>query len=340
MVGGLIEKYKTYRKQKFLGQFESYKHKYAFVGVGNHSINNLYPVLDYIGIPLKYICTKNPDNAKMMASKYGETCQGTSDLNQVLKDDEVKGVFVCTSPQGHFGLSKKVLEAGKALFVEKPPCLSSSELNELIELSGKTINSVGLQKRYSTVYSKIKLKAKKVISYSYKFATGAYPEGDPVWDLYVHPLDTVVYLFGKVKSINKVQNENTLFVQTVHESGVVGSLELSTDYSWVTPVESITVNASNGIFESSDLHHLDMTSKSKQVMGIPLEKVLKNPPVKKSLYNNTGFVPTGEFNQIYAHGYYDEIKTFVDAVEGKGNRTKSSLSQLVDTFELIELVKD
>ena len=258
MVGGLIERYKTYRKQKFLKQFSSYKHKYAFVGVGNHSINNLYPVIDYLGIPLKYICTKNIKNANMMAVKYGELCTGTDDLSRVLNDDAVKGVFICTSPEGHYSLSKKVLESGKALFVEKPPCLSKVELEDLISKSEKTINCVGLQKRYSTVYSKIKLKAKIIISYNYRFATGSYPEGDPIWDLYIHPLDVCTYLFGEATRVNKVENGNSVLLQVTHKGGAIGSIELSTDYSWSTPIESLSVNAANGIFECPDLHHLSL----------------------------------------------------------------------------------
>ena len=338
MIGSFIEKYKTYRKQKYLKQFTAYKHKYAFLGVGNHSINNLYPVLDYLGLPLKYICTKNSTNAIMMAEKYGESCTGTSDLDLILNDDEVKGVFVCTSPEGHFGLSKKVLKAGKALFVEKPPCLSLSDLQELISVSGKTIIAVGLQKRYSTVYSLIKMKAKNVISYNYRFCTGAYPEGDAIWDLYIHPLDTCIYLFGEVDSVNCIAKSNTLLVQVSHVSGVVGMLELSTDYSWSSPVESLTVNAKNGIFTSDNLHSLNQESKSKQILGIPLEKVLKTPPVTHKLYNNTGAVPVIEYNELYAQGYYGEVKCFLDAVEGKGNRIKTTLTSLESTFQFIDKI--
>ena len=47
----LIARYKHLRSVRQLSQ--SYKGKYAFVGIGNHSTNNLYPVLDYFHVGLK-----------------------------------------------------------------------------------------------------------------------------------------------------------------------------------------------------------------------------------------------------------------------------------------------
>lgn len=48
----LIGKYKNVRSVRRLS--ESFLNEYAFVGVGSHSVDNLYPVLDYLGVPLKY----------------------------------------------------------------------------------------------------------------------------------------------------------------------------------------------------------------------------------------------------------------------------------------------
>lgn len=60
----LIARYKHLRSVRQLSQ--SYKGKYAFVGIGNHSTNNLYPVLDYLHVGLKYICCKSPDKLPLI----------------------------------------------------------------------------------------------------------------------------------------------------------------------------------------------------------------------------------------------------------------------------------
>ena len=51
MIQQLIDRYKRYRTEHFLAQ--KYQYSYAFVGMGQHSLTNLYPVLHYLGVPLK-----------------------------------------------------------------------------------------------------------------------------------------------------------------------------------------------------------------------------------------------------------------------------------------------
>jgi virulence factor len=69
--------------------------------------------------------------AELIGKKFpGVT--GTTDLDAVLADPEVKGVFVAASPEAHFSISQKVLQSGKSLFVEKPPVRNSRELEVLI----------------------------------------------------------------------------------------------------------------------------------------------------------------------------------------------------------------
>ncbi|MBW8051210.1 MAG: hypothetical protein FVQ77_12890 [Cytophagales bacterium] len=53
IIKDIIEKYKNLRKQNYLNHPLNYKSKFAFIGVGNHSISNLYPCLDYLSVPLK-----------------------------------------------------------------------------------------------------------------------------------------------------------------------------------------------------------------------------------------------------------------------------------------------
>lgn len=338
MINSLIERYKTFRKQNFLNQFQSYNTKYAFVGVGNHSISNLYPCIDYLGLPLKYICTRNLKNAELMAAKFQDT-KGIDSLEIIKNDSTIKGVFVCASPSAHFNICKELLQAGKHIFVEKPPCLTTSELKELITLGKDKVTVVGVQKRYSTLFSLLKKKIEKPISYNYRFVIGAYPEGDAIWDLFIHPLDVLTFLFGKSINVQKIKNQNTLFLQIQHENNVIGTVELSTDYTWNLAKEEIIINTENGIFESKSLNDLQFIEKSKIVMGIPLEKVLKRSPKIEILLQNNGTIPIAENNQLFTHGYLGEIKTFISLVEEKKEKNKSNLKDILPTFELIEKIK-
>ena len=46
MIMGIIDKYKRARSEAFLK--ETYSGAYAFVGLGQHSLSNLYPVITYL----------------------------------------------------------------------------------------------------------------------------------------------------------------------------------------------------------------------------------------------------------------------------------------------------
>ena len=68
MTDGLIKKYKDLRTERFLG--EVCTRKYAFVGMGQHSLSNLYPMLDYLKVPLKYICVTSERKAELISAKF------------------------------------------------------------------------------------------------------------------------------------------------------------------------------------------------------------------------------------------------------------------------------
>ena len=107
----LIDRYKRFRNTSLLRH--DYHAKYAFVGIGNHSMNNLYPVLAFLHVPLKYVCCKSADKLPLIERAYAGV-HATTSLQEILADEEVKGVFVSTAPQAHFAISPE-----KDFFLQK-----------------------------------------------------------------------------------------------------------------------------------------------------------------------------------------------------------------------------
>ncbi len=336
----LIEQYKRQRGRYNLRQ--TYSGVYAFIGIGNHSINNLYPVLDYIHIPLKYICCKSKDKLPLIEEKW-RGVKATISLDEILSDEEVKGVFVSVIPSEHTAIAKKVLASGKALFIEKPPCLSLAELRQLMDLEQSFV-MIGMQKRYAPATKILtkRLKNETLLTYSMRYLTGSYPEGNPLIDLFIHPLDYVCYLFGKaeIRNCEYIQGKNgvTLLLTLRHEA-ISGILELSTAYSWQNAIETLTVNTERGIYELSQMETLMFTPKLGQVFGIPLEKVMRRSSITETIFSRNNFVPTTVNNQIYTQGYFDEIKAFVETVQ-KGSRFApySGFHSMYNTYTLIDAI--
>lgn len=337
----IIERYKHIRSIRQLEQAP--KGYYAFVGFGGHSAANLYPVLDYLHVPLKYICCRSNEKAQLISKVY-PNIHSTTSLQEILIDEEVKGVFVSITPQEHFHVASEVLKSGKSLFVEKPPCQNKEELMQLITIAEKenVHTVVGLQKRLAPAIQILKKKLKRcktTVSYNLKYLTGAYPEGDALLDLYIHPLDYVTYLFGKanVKCVEKV-GDHTLMLLLKHENAT-GVLELSTGYSWAEAEENLTVNTNNGIYQMEQMENLTFQSKQQLAMGLPLEKIRSHQIVTKKLLHRNNFVPTLPNNQVYTQGYFDTIKNFVDVVECRKDSSEQSLEQFIDTFALLDTIR-
>jgi len=118
-----------------------------------------------------------------------------------------------------------------------------------------------------------------------------------------------------------------------------GMLELSTGYSWNDAKEHWTINTVRGIYEIDQFDSLTFQPKPQIIMGIPMEKVFPCGKTTVSLLERNNFVPLQENNQIVSQGYYDSIKGFVDAVEGKNMRVLSSLEHLTHTYSLIENIR-
>lgn len=336
----LIEQYKRLRCRYQLKQ--TYEEVFAFVGIGSHSTDNLYPVLDYLHVPLKYICCKSENKLPLIENKW-RSVKATISLDEILSDDEIKGIFVSAAPATHFTLAKKVLESGKALFIEKPPCSSLVELQQLMDME-RNVVVVGMQKRYApaTMILIKRLKKETLLTYNMKYMTGGYPEGKPLLDLFIHPLDYVCYLFGKAEISNceYIQGKNgvTLLLTLRHEA-ITGILELSTAYSWQNAIETLTVNTERGIYELSQMETLMFTPKLGQVFGIPLEKMMRRSTITETLFSRNNFVPTTVNNQIYTQGYFDEIKAFVETVQkGSPFAPDFGFQSMYNTYTLIDVI--
>lgn len=314
-----------------------YSGLYAFVGVGSHALQNLYPALQYLGIRLKYICCKSPDKLPLIERRFGVIA--TTSLETVLEDKEVKGVFVCTSPQSHYDICARVIESGKYLFVEKPPCLTFARLETLISADRQRKVMVGMQKRYSPLTKSLKARLPKngLISYTMLYRTGTYPEGNPVTDLFIHPVDLVLYLFGnaEIKDFQRIERNGTTTIQLLlSHAGVKGFMELSTAYSWSCPEESLSVNTETGEYRLEQMERLCRYPHPKRLLGVPLEKAGMFTPTGQLLAARDNFNPLAANNQLYTQGFLSEIKAFADMVEHSG-KNHSPLSSLSGTYKIL-----
>ena len=341
MIQELITRYKRMRTEHYLTR--TYQYQYAFVGMGQHSLTNLYTVLQYLGVPLKYICVTSERKTRMIARRFPGVTAKTS-LDEILQDETVKGIFVCASPSAHFTLASQVLQSGKSLFIEKPPCQTLRELEAIIDLRrlhGSPVSMVGMQKRYAPAVQLLKrwLYKEHLVNYDLHYLTGPYPEGNALLDLYIHPLDLVCYLFGQPEILACQQLAKDSYLLMLRHPHIVGTLELSTAYSWTAAEESLKVCTRSGIYRLSQIEYLTFTPSPRAITGIPMEKLCPHHKTVEYLYQRNNFTPIVTNNQIYSQGYYNEISTFVDAVENNHDCNASALESMKNTYKLMDDMK-
>jgi len=104
----------------------------AMIGAGNFAKMTMGPALAKTRARLKYVSAKsNGAGATHIAKKYGFE-NATTDLDGIWRDPEVNTVFIATGHNSHAALACRALEAGKHVFVEKPLCLTTEELEKII----------------------------------------------------------------------------------------------------------------------------------------------------------------------------------------------------------------
>ncbi|MDR1610341.1 MAG: Gfo/Idh/MocA family oxidoreductase [Candidatus Symbiothrix sp.] len=341
----LINLYKRIRKKH--GIHKDYRSKYAFVGIGNHSLHNLYPVIDFLHIPLKYIVSKSL-SSKDLINRSFPSVTGTNDYDEVLNDPEINGIFICATPSVHYELTKKALAANKNVFTEKPVCLTSQDLQDLIDTlkNSSATCLVGMQKRFSISTSLLKKKLKKqhIISYFYRFQIGAYPEGNVFRDIFIHPVDYVLFLFGNAEVVSALKTQQddgrqSVMLQLRHPENVIGAVEISTQYAWSQSKEVLSINTEEGMFEMENHQVLTYSPKPLSILSMPVEKVFPQVPETQYLFNGNNFLPVFQNNQLVSQGYFGEIQSFTDICENKSSRNISSLESLKATYKILEIIQ-
>jgi virulence factor len=338
----LLKQYKKLKKKQFLDAPSKFRHKYAVVGAGSHAMTNLFPSLWYLGVPIARICTATAATANSVALRWKD-CTGTDNIQDILGDKSISGVIVCTRPELHASITEQLLRHNKHVFVEKPVGYSPEELENVIAAQAGHICHVNLQRRFSAVTAILVKKVKQVISYNYRFCVGAYPEGNAVYDVFIHPVDHVIQLFGKASvkhiTIQSTGSKTSCFLVLDHK-GVPGVLELSTNHSWEKPVDEMTITTSSSVITARYPNYVSAVVKPTSVLGIPVEKLLRQPVIEKTYLDGNHFIATPELNSSYLQGFLPSLRQFTLAVENNQRSPLCSLESLQNTYEILKKISE
>ncbi len=112
------------------------KVKIGIIGCGNISdiyLQNLTKA--FVNTQVWAVCDKVEERALLAQTKYN--IPNVLSFDEILSCPDIQIIVNLTTPQGHFEICKKALEAGKHVYVEKPLSLEFEEGIELKELAKK-----------------------------------------------------------------------------------------------------------------------------------------------------------------------------------------------------------
>jgi predicted dehydrogenase len=218
---------------------------------------------------LTWLCDLSPDLLDQFGARY-PNAKTTSTFDDLLADDALQAVVIATPVPTHYDLARRALEAGKHVFVEKPPAVAAAEADELVALAQE--RNLVLLPGHLLLYHPAVAKLKELIDsgelgdvlylYGNRVNLGQFRKDEnALWSLGVHDLSVILHLIGEEPSEAWARGESYMnegvedivFCYLRFPSGVVAHMHLS----WLDPhkMRKITVvgRKKMAVFDDMDL---------------------------------------------------------------------------------------
>jgi predicted dehydrogenase len=204
---------------------------------------------------LTWIAEVDESKHEQLAHRFPQA-RVTANFGDLLADPAVDAVVIATPVPTHYELSKRALEAGKHVFVEKPPAMHAAEMDALVKLS--EAHGLVLMPGHLLLYHPGVHKLKELVDsgelgevlciYGNRQNLGIVRTNEnALWSLGVHDLSVLLYLIGE-EPTEAVAHGNSFLTPGVEDvvfcylrfpSGKIAHMHLS----WLDPhkIRRITV---------------------------------------------------------------------------------------------------
>jgi len=293
--------------------------KIVQIGVGGWGKNHTR-ILSRLGV-LSAICDIDSQKSKEYGEKY--SVNNYESLEQLLSSEEFDGAFVVTPTSTHTQIARKLLEAKKHVFVEKPMTYQSEDGEKLAKLAekNKVVLTCGYIERFNPAVDIVK----KIVNKK-KFGDLVMLEFHRenriplhikdvgiIYDTSVHDIDTANWLFDDMPHVvfaraGKIKHEHEDFASIMlgYKDDKVAIISLN----WITPKKVRKFNAvcTDAIISSDFITQEVIVEKSNKSETIQNEK--QEPLLL-------------------------EIQSFLGAIEGKNEQVVKS-QQAVNVTKIAE----
>ncbi|MET0464566.1 MAG: Gfo/Idh/MocA family oxidoreductase [Chitinophagaceae bacterium] len=324
-----------------MGKRDSQKINIAVIGCGEQAVENLLPSLMQIeDASIIALCDIDEVKALRAANLFPNAC-AYKDYVDIFSIQDLDAVVLAGPPQMHFEATQLALRNGKHVFVEKPPTVTTNELQQLASLadSNNLITVVGHNMRYATACLEMQRLVSNesfgnILSMDVRYLA-AQPRGTR-WGLdsvlrsfllshAIHALDLLIAYMGQVSALSAKAlelNNEAILVSALFQfsSGMIGTL----------------ITGTCGTHFQIDVHLISDTSRVVHVENLR----------KLTAYGYEG--DTKRWGRVweprpleggYARsGYLGELTSFVTAIQ-HGNQTQPSLRDEIAVYQLMDEIE-
>ena len=226
--------------------------KIVQIGTGGWGKNHAR-ILSQLGV-LSAICDVDSKRGKEYGEKY--SVNHYSSLDELLSCEEFDGAFVVTPTSTHAEIAKKLLEAKKHVFVEKPMTYQSEDGSKLAKLAekNKVILTCGYIERFNPAVDIVKnlVKEKKfgdlvMLEFHRENRMPLHiKDVGIIYDTSVHDIDTANWLFDDMPHVvfaraGKIRHEHEDFASIM--LGYKDDKVAIISSNWITPKKVRRFNA-------------------------------------------------------------------------------------------------
>ena len=195
------------------------------------------------GKDLVGICDYNEDNLDKAKELYD--VQYFSKWEELYQSDlEYDTVAIATKADTHFDLANKFLINKKNIWLEKPACIKTKDIEQLIKIRGNNKVFVDHTFVYHSAIQKIKsLDIGTPLYYdSHRISLGLFQKDvDAILDLAIHDLSILDYLYPDLvldkRSIIKNNHINDKANQSILNLKFTNNFTATINVNWVSPVK-------------------------------------------------------------------------------------------------------
>lgn len=303
-----------------------------------------YKALASLGVKVTAVADVRSEYAKKQADKETAVYDSGMDL---IKNADVDVVDICLPTYLHTSHAVAAMKAGKHVFIEKPICIKDDEMDLLLEVERETgmKAQVGQVIRQWTEYAWLKNAVDSGIYGKLLHAQFRRLSSWPDWawdnwihkiensggvaiDMHVHDVDYVRYILGEPDTIKaqvyrdtagSIQQINTLF-------GYGNNVSVSVEAGWEYPAtfpftadfrvkfDNATVVLSNGV-----------------LMVYPNEGDSYKPELTEEYQDDSDI--GGNISSL--GGYYNELKYFIEGLQGKNDLSIATISESIKSVKLV-----